>query len=131
MTEQATSRKRRRTFIISIHAMFGHGLKTLLQEKQNIEIVGYETNVDQALKQIKKLQPDVIILESDKVPSNNPSAVLPRLLKENLGTTVISLSLQNNELFIYMTAQWLAKSTDDLVRAIQQEIPAYSSTHFK
>jgi DNA-binding NarL/FixJ family response regulator len=111
--------------------MFGYGLAELLQQEPDIEIVGHETNVDQALKQIKKLQPDVIILERDNAPSNAPAMVLARLLNENLEATVILLSLQNNRLFVYMTAQWLAKTTDDLMMAVRQKTPAYSATYLK
>lgn len=124
MKEPAEAGNRRRLFIISTYPMFGYGLEKLLQQERGLNVVGYETNIDRALQQIKKLEPDVIILESDKALPNNPSTILSRLLKENLGTKIIALSLQNNELIIYMTAQWLAKSIDDLVKAIQQEIPA-------
>ena len=123
MSEQTSSRTRRRIFIISIHAMFGHGLKKLLTQEPDVEVIGHATNIDHALEQLKSLQPDVIILESDNTPSS-PSVVLPRLLKEHLGTTVVLLNLHNNQLSIYLTAQWLAKNTDDLIKAIQQRIPA-------
>ena len=53
-----------RIYIISNHLMFGHGLKSLLGQKENLVIVGQEAQIDHAIKQIAELEPDVVLLDS-------------------------------------------------------------------
>ena len=73
--------------------------------------------MERAIEQIKELQPDVVILDSD----NAVSQVTP-ILHTNPGIKVISLSLQNNDLYVYQAKQQAAKETEDLVKAIKDDL---------
>ena len=106
-----------RVFVISSRLMFGHGLESLLRQETNFDIVGQETNIDQAIKQMKDLQPNVVILDSE----NAVSRVTP-ILHASPGVKVISLSLQNNDLYVYQVKQWIVRETEDLVEAIKANL---------
>ena len=98
--------------------MFNHGLESLLRQEANFNIVGQERELDQALEQIKELQPEVVILESDdRVPQ------VTQILHASPNVRVISLSLQNNDLHIFQAKQWIARETEDLVKAIKDDLP--------
>jgi DNA-binding NarL/FixJ family response regulator len=93
--------------------MFSHGLESLLRQETNFDIVGQEKDIDLAIEQIKKLQPDVVILDNDNaVPQVTP------ILHASPGVKVISLSLQNNDLYVYQAKQWVARETEDLLEAL-------------
>ena len=97
--------------------MFSQGLESLLRKESHFDIVGREKDMGQALEQIKALQPDVVIVDTD----NSHPGVTP-ILRANPGVKVISLSLQNNDLYIYGAKQWVARGTKDLVEAIEDNL---------
>ncbi len=107
-----------RVFIISGYPMFSWGLESLLRQGTGLDITGRETDVDRAIEQIKALQPDVVILDSSSSDDNSRAVV--RILKENLGTRVVNLSLQDNLMVVYQAAQWAVQDVDDLVDVIGQ-----------
>jgi DNA-binding NarL/FixJ family response regulator len=98
--------------------MFGRGLESLLRQEANFDIIGQETDLELALDQIRDLQPDVVILDSDSaVPQVTP------ILRASPGVKVIGLSLQNNDLYVYQARQWIARGTEDHVSAIRDDLP--------
>jgi len=106
-----------RIFIISGHLLFSYGLESQLDQETNLEIMGQEKDMKRAIDQIKELQPDVVILDSD----NSVSQVTP-ILRASPGVKVISLSLQNNDLYVYQAKQRVAMETKDLVEAITDDV---------
>jgi DNA-binding NarL/FixJ family response regulator len=109
-------------FIVSSHLMFSHGLENLLQEDAEINVMGQETNMEQAIKQIKKLHPDAIIIYSDDVQLTSRLTIV-EILKASPDTKVIHLSLQNNVFYVYQATQWVATSLDDLLQAVKVTMP--------
>jgi DNA-binding NarL/FixJ family response regulator len=57
----------RRVLIASGHALFGHGLRSLLLEHgtSQIEIVGMVSSLDEALPAVDALKPDLVIVDYD------------------------------------------------------------------
>ena len=97
--------------------MFGHGLESLLKRENRVAVIGRETNVEQALEQIKTLQPTVVILDSDEFSKNDLSSVV-QVMKVNPGSKVIGLSLQNNRAYIYHITEKNVGSAEDLFQLI-------------
>jgi DNA-binding NarL/FixJ family response regulator len=113
-----------RVFIFSNRSLFTQGVDSLLEREPGLEVVGWETDPDEAIRRIRKVQPDVVILASEDA-TLWPSADAIRLLREGLGTKIkiIGLNLQDNTLCIYHGEQREVKEVGDLVRAIEQ-LPA-------
>jgi DNA-binding NarL/FixJ family response regulator len=88
------------TFIISNYSMFQHGLKSLLSQQSEVEVVGRARTPDQALDQVKVLHPDVVILDSTNLP-DDPNFVLKRIFRACPNVKVICLNLHSNLLAIY------------------------------
>ncbi|MDX1521770.1 MAG: response regulator transcription factor [Anaerolineae bacterium] len=109
-----------RIFIIYNHLMFGFGLVSLLAQNSEIEVLGYESNGQRALEQIKVLKPDVVILDEDEPPHDT---LLLQILKATPTIKVIGLSLHRNDLFIYQARQHSTADVDDLVGAIEDTLP--------
>lgn len=112
--------KSKRIFIVSKYALFSRGLESLLKQEHDLEIVGQESDVARAVDQIKKLQPDVIILDSDEPILDFESEVLRCVLDGNLDTKIVGLSLQNNKIYVYSASQWVVRGVTDLTEAIAQ-----------
>jgi chemotaxis response regulator CheB len=105
--------------------MFQHGLESLLSTQDEVEILGCASNLDMALEQIKKLKPDVVILDSTRV-SGDGLLNFRRTLHQNM--IIIGLNLYNNQLTLYQRNQraaeeyqelgWRVDEVTDLLRAI-------------
>lgn len=107
-----------RIFVLSDHLMFAHGLRSLLSQDPDLQLVGQETDIDRALEQIKVSQPDIVILDS-----SGPSMQkldLKRILLARPGLKVIGLSLNSNNLYIYQATQKVVDSILDFKLAILQ-----------
>ncbi len=51
----------KRIFICSPRSMFSQGLEKLLDEEPGIEVVGWESRPEEAIRCIKEVQPDVVL----------------------------------------------------------------------
>jgi DNA-binding NarL/FixJ family response regulator len=109
-------------FIVSSYRMFGLGLESMLGQNETIEIVGQEATIDRAIEQIDQLAPDVVILDGDEPPYDSVAIILA-ILKAQSISKIIGLNLQNNNLRIFEARQWVARSVEDLVAAIQNGPP--------
>ena len=112
----------KRVFIISSYRMFGLGLESILGQNETIEVVGQDANIDRAIERIDQLAPDVVILDGDEPPYDSMATILA-ILKAQSIPKIIGLNLQNNDLRIYEARQWVAKSVEDLIAAIQNDPP--------
>lgn len=104
--------------------MFSRGLESLLRQKTGTKIIGLETDLERAIKAIKKLNPDVVILDNNTSLTESAPDVM-RILKATPEIKVISLNLHNNNLRIYRATKRVARSVDDLVSAIEEEPPLF------
>lgn len=110
-----------RIFVLSNYLMFARGLESLLSQHAQLQIVGHGTDIDPALEQINGLQPDVVILDSSGFSQEGPEMMSIFQAKEDL--KVLSLSLQDNSLYIYQATQKSLQSVDDLLTVINDSTP--------
>ncbi|MBN1992103.1 MAG: response regulator transcription factor [Anaerolineae bacterium] len=108
-------------FIISDHAIFGQGLENLLREETVVDIAGQATGVTQGIEQIKGLQPDIVIIDTNG-PPNDSAATIMRILMEMPNVKVISLSLHHNKFYIFRALLGIVTSPRDLVKAVEQDV---------
>ena len=113
---------KKRVFIISNHQMFGRGLERILDYRTHIEVVGQETDVERAIRRIREIQPDVVILESNG-PAYDSISMVFRILKQPSTPKVIGLNLHSNNLYVYEARRWTVRSVEDLVTAIDTDLP--------
>ncbi|MCK6627472.1 MAG: hypothetical protein L6R45_20125 [Anaerolineae bacterium] len=105
-------------FVISNQSLFRSGLDSILRQETRYEILGQAEDVEQASEQIKKLQPDVIIID-DTFPTKETPSQAMQLLQLMPGAKVIGLNLRDNQLYIYRSAQVLVKTVKDLLEAME------------
>lgn len=108
----------KRIFIVSQHPLFSRGVETLLDQKSDFELVGIEENAERAIESIKRLDPDVVILDSNYT-SCNSDPMLMRIFQEQSGIQVIGLNLQDNRICIYHSEQRTIHQVEDLCQVIQ------------
>lgn len=81
-----------RVYIVDDHALVRAGVRMLLSGQTDIEVVGESDNGEDALPQIRKLQPDVVLCDLH-LPGISGLEVTERVVKGQDGTRVIVVSV--------------------------------------
>jgi len=107
-------RKPRRVLIASSHALFGQGLRSLLQERhaEGVAVVGMVTNLDEAMAALDRLNPDLVIVDYDDEALNRDE-FLARFVGGEKKLRVVLLSLQGGGEAIVYDRRTLAASQID------------------
>jgi len=105
----------RRVLIASSHGLFGQGLRSLLQEREqaDVEIVGIVSDIEEALEALETLTPDLIIVDYDDQALNRDE-FLARFMEGEKKLRVVLLSLQSGkEAVVYDRRMMEAAQIDD------------------
>jgi chemotaxis response regulator CheB len=83
----------RRVIIISSHPLFGQGLRSLLHERAETVVVDVFSNVEEAIRTIDLLPPDLVIVDYDDERVNRDE-FLAHFLEGGRQLRVVLLSLK-------------------------------------
>ena len=112
-----------RILLVDDHQVVREGLRRMLELEEDTEVVGEASNVDEALEQADRLNPDIVLMDIEMPGKDGVEAT--RLLKEKQATCeVIMLTLYEEYLVQAIeagAAGYLLKDVkrDELVRAIR------------
>ena len=106
-----------RTYIVYHHGLFAQGVRSVLETRRAVEIVGMESDVAKALKAVQSLQPEVIIVE--ECTGKHQPMRLGAFLHGATGGRVVTLSLDHDSATVYQRNRMAATDPADLVKAIQ------------
>ena len=85
--------------VVDDHAVVRSGLRLLLENEDDIEVVGEAGNAKDAIFRARALKPDVILLDV-VMPGESGIDVLPQLKKESPETKVLVLSMQDDPSYV-------------------------------
>jgi DNA-binding NarL/FixJ family response regulator len=88
-----------RVMLADDHALVRAGIRALLQNMHNVEVVGEAHNGRDALKLIEQLQPDVVLLDI-AMPELNGLEVAARVSKEMPEVKIAILSMHADEEYV-------------------------------
>ncbi|MNK48983.1 Oxygen regulatory protein NreC [compost metagenome] len=115
-----------RIMLADDHAILRTGLRLMLSNVPNLEVVGEATNGREALTKAEELKPDLVIMDIT-MPEMNGIEATTELKKRLPKTKVLFLTMHENEELLFRTVQAggsgyvLKKSADnELVEAIYQ-----------
>ena len=100
-TAPATATKIR-VLIADAHAILRDGLRKLLTEEEDLEVVGEARDGHDALKKAEELKPDVILLDL-AMPGLNGLAVAKKLKAASSGAKILILTMHQEEEYVYET----------------------------
>lgn len=81
------------------HPLFREGLKSLIVVNQEIELVGETSNGIDAVRMVKEMNPDLVLMDLT-MPQMNGIQATERLKNESPNTYVIILSMHNDHRYI-------------------------------
>ncbi len=119
------SNKHITVFIVDDHQLFRQGLKLMLSNEPNMEVIGECGDGRKAIQMIQKLKPDVTILDIS-MPGLGGLELVPRIKKTTPETEILMVSMYDNPNYVYQAFKAGCKgyvlksdSSDELKRAIR------------
>ncbi len=108
---------RRRIYILCKSGLLAQGIRSLLGRMDAVRLVGSESDVDKAVKAIRALKPDVLILEDHL---RNGANAIDATIREAGVHTVLAVSLDHNHAALYRCETCLIDRLcpDELARTI-------------
>lgn len=88
--------RRVRLFICEDHALFREGLRAILREQPGFEVVGEADNGRAALESVRRLRPDVVLMDLE-LPELNGVEATRRIAASGVGARVLVLTLYDDE----------------------------------
>lgn len=110
-----------RVYILSQDTMFSQGIQCLLDSTKDVLILGTEANVQQAIQEIIRNHPDVVILEDEHCPTNIFVELL-KICECEPRVRIINVSLKDNSVFCLYANRKPIHSVDDLVNIINGDL---------
>jgi two-component system response regulator NreC len=93
-----------RILLVDDHAVVRSGLRMLLENEANLEIVGEASDGRQALQLAQDLQPDIILMDIT-LPDISGTEVTRRLRQAGCRSSVIALTIHEDEQFFFEMLQ--------------------------
>ena len=103
-----------RTYILYHHALFAHGVRSLLEKEHSVQIVGMESDMARAVKAVSSLHPEVILVEE----SGDLGETWPFFELAAAGR-IVTFSIDHGYATVYNHHRSLASEPADLVQAIR------------
>lgn len=113
-----------RTFIVYRSGLFARGVRSILEEQHGVQIVGMEKEVARAVKAVRSLQPEVILIE-EPTKAERTWSFLPL----TSWGRIVTLSLDHTYVTVYDHHRIAARGPADLVKAIQGSRSHAARTH--
>lgn len=114
-----------RVFHADDHAVFRDGVRLLLTQQADIEVVGSAGDAREGMERIKEVRPDVAIVDIG-MPGGGTLGMIRRIRDEAPGVKVLVLTMFDNPSYIYETVAagalgYLLKeaSGEEVVRAVR------------
>ena len=105
-----------RVLLIDDHDLVRHGLRRMLELEEDLMVVGEASNVEDGIRQVESLSPDIILMDI-QMPAVNGLQATQWLRKKGLSRKVIILSLYEE----YLPEAIEAGAGGYLVKGVKRE----------
>lgn len=87
-------------FVADDHSIVREGLRQMLAKDKGLELVGEAADGESAVKEIRRLQPDVAILDV-AMPMVSGLECIPLIKNDSPGTAIVILSMFAREMYVH------------------------------
>jgi DNA-binding NarL/FixJ family response regulator len=86
-------------FIVEDHQLFREGLKSMLNTRDDVEIVGEAEDGLEAVRQIRKAKPDLVLLDLS-MPKMGGISVMKEVKRELPATRILALTIHESDQYV-------------------------------
>ncbi len=86
-------------FIAEDHQLFREGLKSMLNSRKDIEIVGEAEDGLEAIKQIRRLKPDLVLLDLS-MPKMGGISVMKEAKRDSPASRILALTIHESDQYV-------------------------------
>ena len=86
--------------VVDDHILYREGLRSVLANQSDVEIIGEAVNIDETISKIKVLKPDIILLDISQ-PVVRGIDHITRIKKKHPEIKILVLTLQESEVFFF------------------------------
>lgn len=104
MAQGQTTSYRIRVLLADDHAVLRAGLRALLSNQPDMDVVGEATDGEDAVRQVKVLRPDVVVMDIS-MPGVGGLDATREIARLNLGTRVLVLTMHDEEQYLLQVLQ--------------------------
>jgi len=92
-------KKRYRVFIVEDHQLFREGLKSMLNKRDDVEIVGEAEDGLEAVRRVRKTTPDLILLDLS-MPKMGGISVMKEVKRDLPETRILALTIHESDQYV-------------------------------
>lgn len=108
----------KRVFIVSRRSLFSQGIHALLEQQSDLEIAGWECDLDLAVQRILETQPDLVLLISTGGHSKLGMKG-QRLMQAGSEAVIMELRLQDTRVCIYRGELKMINEVQELLQVFE------------
>ena len=91
--------KKHQIFIVEDHQLFREGLKSMLNKREDIEIVGEAEDGLEAVRRIRKAKPELVLLDLS-MPKMGGISVMKEVKRELPETRILALTIHESDQYV-------------------------------
>ncbi|MGX7420541.1 response regulator [Carnobacterium gallinarum] len=120
-----------RVIVADDHVVVRNGLSHLINEQEDMEVIGHATDGIEAYMEVEKLEPDVVMMDLRMPPGENGLLTTKRIKEKFPAVKILILSMHDDEDYIIQALKakadgYLLKSSNDReiiqgIRGVYQE----------
>jgi chemotaxis response regulator CheB len=107
-----------RVLLFAEPSMFNEGIEAMLRQEPGLEIVGREEDPQEALKLIKEVSPDVILVADGEAAAVLASELM-RMVRQGFRMRMVEVHLATNTLCVYRGEQQRIREAGELVETVR------------
>jgi DNA-binding NarL/FixJ family response regulator len=116
----------KRVVICSARSLFGHGIKALLDAEPELEVVGWESEIEAVINRIREFQPEAVLVVYDGSP-NSAALSGKQFLSAGIKVKIIELNFDDNIMCVYSGEQIDVTDVNDVIKAIQAPVTSLTA----
>jgi len=90
--------------LVDDHAMLRKGLRVLIEQEENLRVIGEAADGREAIDQARQLQPDVVVMDIN-MPHLNGIEATRQILAESPQTRILALSIHSGKRYVRRDAR--------------------------
>lgn len=117
-------KKKIRVVLADDHSLVRDGIKALLEEAEDIQVIGEAADGEEALKKVEGTTPDILIVDI-RMPKLNGIETVAKLTKQSPNTKALVLSMHDSEEYVLKSVEagaygYLLKDTsrEEFIKAV-------------